>query len=169
VHDLLFAAGRDLGIGHAGHMCVDACRVEKGFLHWSHDIGPDDTPFEAGLSFAVAMDKDTDFIGRDALLRQREMGLRRRLVTFAVDEGHPLLLHDEPIFRDGRRVGHTTSGARGFRTGRSLAMGYVACEPGETKSDLLSGAYEIEVAGTRQAVTALAQAAYDPGGTRMRG
>jgi 4-methylaminobutanoate oxidase (formaldehyde-forming) len=168
VHAALCAAGADFGLAHAGHFCLDACRMEKGFRHWGHDIGPDDSPYEAGLSFCVALDKGHDFIGRDALLRQRKAGVTRRLVQFAVTDGHPLLLHDEPILRDGERVGATTSGARGFRTGLSLCLGYVRCAPGETARDLLTGAYEVCVAGERIAVTALARPPYDPSGSRMR-
>jgi 4-methylaminobutanoate oxidase (formaldehyde-forming) len=169
VHGVLCEAGSDLGLGHAGHLCLDSCRLEKGFRHWGHDIGPDDTPYDAGLGFAVALDKDADFIGRDALLRQREQGVTRRLVQFAVEDGHPLLLHDEPIYRSGDLVGITTSGARGFRTGVSLCLGYVKCEAGESAADLRHGSYEVAVASERHRLQALERAPYDPDGGRMRG
>jgi len=167
VHESLCAAGADFNLGHAGHFALDASRMEKGFRHWGHDIGPDDTPFEAGLGFAVALDKDADFIGRDALVRQRDTGVSRRLMQFAVKAGHPLLLHDEPILRNDELVGRTTSGARGFRTGLSLCMGYVATE-NETMSVLVEGDYEVEVAGERFPLEALARPPFDPDGTRMR-
>jgi len=169
VHAALIDAGVDFGLPPAGHFCLDACRLEKGFRHWGHDIGPDDTPLEAGLGFAVAWDKPGGFLGRDALLRQKEGGVERRLLQFQVERGTPLLLHDEPIYRDGELVGRTTSGGRGFRTGLTLALGTVAAEPGTSRAELLEGPYEIGVAGERFRLSALARAPYDPDGLRMRG
>ncbi len=169
VHAAIQEAGAEIGLRPAGLYCLDACRLEKGYRHWGHDIGPDDTPLEAGLGFAMAWDKPGGFLGRDALLRQREVGVTRRLLLFQVDDGPPLLLHDEPIYRDGELVGRTTSGGRGFRTGLSLALGYVDTEPRATRADLLEGSYEVGVAGARFRLKALARAPYDPEGTRMRG
>jgi 4-methylaminobutanoate oxidase (formaldehyde-forming) len=169
VHGALTEAGADVGLRAAGHFCLDACRLEKGFRHWGHDIGPDDTPLEAGLGFAVAWDKPGGFLGRDALARQKEAGVGRRLLQFQVADGEPLLLHDEPIYRDGELVGRTTSGGRGFRTGLDLALGYVQAEPGATRADLLEGTYEVGIAGRRFPLKALARAPYDPDGLRMRG
>ena len=165
VHAALVAAGA----AHAGHYCLDACRIEKGFRHWGHDIGPDDTPLEAGLGFAVAWDKPGGFLGRDALLARRDAGLARRLLLFAVDGAWPLLLHDEPIYRDGRLVGRTTSGARGFRTDLALCLGYVETRPGDDLAAALEGRYEIGVAGERFPLSPLPRPPYDPDGARMRG
>jgi glycine cleavage system aminomethyltransferase T len=97
---------------------MNNARVEKAYRHWGHDIGEEDTPVEAGLSFAVAWDKP-DFIGRDALLRQRERNVQpKRMVAIALADGDepPLMYHEEPIWRDGEIVGATTSGAWGHRT-----------------------------------------------------
>ncbi len=151
------------GIGGLGLNALDGCRLEKAYRHWGHDIGPDDTPLEAGLGFAVAFDKKGDFIGRDALDRQREAGLARRLVLFEADAAVPLLLHDEPIFRNGERVGLTTSGGLGPRTDKMLCFGYVTMT-----DDLYGSGYEIVVAGERFDLTALARPPYDPEGLRMR-
>ncbi|WP_136618656.1 MULTISPECIES: GcvT family protein [Mesorhizobium] len=164
----IMQAGATHGLGCCGHYALDGCRLEKGYRHWGHDIGPKDTPLESGLSFAVSWQND-DFIGRDALLKQKAEGVKRRLMHFAVDGANPLLLHDEPIYRNGKLAGLTTSGGLGFRTGLSLALGYVACEPGETKAQLLASSYEIAVAGTRYTLRALDKPPYDPTGTRMRG
>ncbi|MET3581937.1 4-methylaminobutanoate oxidase (formaldehyde-forming) [Mesorhizobium robiniae] len=164
----IIEAGGSYGLAFCGHYALDGCRLEKGYRHWGHDIGPKDTPLEAGLSFAVSWMKD-DFIGREAPLAQKAEGVRRRLMHFAVDGANPLLLHDEPIFRDGKLAGLTTSGGLGFRTGLSLSLGYVACEPGETKAQMLASDYEIAVAGTRYTLRALGKPPYDPAGTRMRG
>ena len=168
VYESIAGAGQALGLAHCGHLALDACRHEKGYRHWGHDIGPHDTPLEAGLGFAVAWDTPGGFIGRDALLVQRRKGIRRRLLQFAVDDAHPLLLHDEPVYRHGALVGHTTSGGRGFRTGLSLCFAYVSCEPGAPRSALLGDGYEVGIAGERYPLRALARPAYDPHGARLR-
>ena len=170
VYQALIVAGEAFGLAHTGHLALDACRLEKGFRHWGHDIGPEETPLEAGLSFVVAWDKPNGFIGRDALLKQRETGVSKRLLMFQVNRNNPqpLLLHDEPIYCDGKLVGCTTSGSRGFRTDLSLCMGYVSCESGTAKSDLLQNNYEIGVAGERFRLEPLKRPPYDPDGSRMR-
>ena len=168
VFEGLSSTGADFGLAPAGHYCLDACRLEKAFRHWGHDMGPEDTPLEVGLGFAVAWEKPGGFVGREALLKQRKTGPARRLVLFQV-EGRPLLLHDEPIYRAGRLAGRSTSGGRGFRTGLSLCFGTIDCAAGETRTDLMNDDYEIAVAGERIALTPLARPPYDPDGKRMRG
>jgi 4-methylaminobutanoate oxidase (formaldehyde-forming) len=151
-----------LEIGFAGHFCLDACRLEKDFVHWGHDIGPDDDPLSAGLMHAVRIDGGFDFIGRDAVLRlsERPPAATRRL--FEVHGEMPLLLHDEPLFRGEELVGRTTSGGIGFRTGKALCMGYVRgpVDP--------SAEWWIDVAGERLPMTPLEKPPYDPEGRRMR-
>jgi 4-methylaminobutanoate oxidase (formaldehyde-forming) len=168
LYRVLVEAGKPHGLAHLGHLALDSCRMEKGYRHWGHDIGPDSTPLEAGLGFAVAWEKDTDFIGRGALMQQRESGLRQRLMMFAVQNEHPLLLHDEPVYRDGERVSSTTSGARGFRTGLSLCMAYVPCAGTETVSSLCRHTYELGVAGETFSLRPLRRPPYDPEGKRLR-
>lgn len=170
LYEAISDAGFAHGMVHAGHLALDACRLEKGFRHWGHDIGPQQTPTQAGLGFAVAWDKTTGFIGRAALLAERDQGVARRLTLFAVDgdAAHPLLLHDEPIYRDGKLVAHTTSGARGFRTDLSLCFAYLPCVRGEQPAALNASIYEIGVAGERYPLKLLSRAPYDPRGKRMR-
>ena len=168
VYESIAGAGRTMGLVHCGHFALDGCRLEKGYRHWGHDVGPHDTPLEAGLGYAVAWNKPGGFIGRDALLTAREAGVERQLLQFEVAGAHPLLLHDEPVYRGGALVGHTTSGGRGFRTGLSLCFAWVRCERGARRGDLLGDGYEIGVAGERFPLRALAHSAYDPGGTRLR-
>ncbi|MCH6583199.1 MAG: GcvT family protein, partial [Proteobacteria bacterium] len=91
VYDAIVAAGDALGLKHVGMHAMNSLRMEKGYRHWGDDITEEDTPLEAGLGFAVAFDKDADFIGRDALLRQKETGLKRRLVQFSLEYPEPLL------------------------------------------------------------------------------
>ncbi|MGI9492364.1 MAG: aminomethyltransferase family protein, partial [Geminicoccaceae bacterium] len=169
VYENLIEAGAAFGLAHAGHLALNACRLEKGYCHWGHDIGPDDTPLEAGLSFAVAWEKCSGFIGREALLAERERGLARRLMMFAVEGAGPLLIHDEPIYRDGVLVGSTTSGGRGFRVNETLCMAYIGCARGTPKRDMLEGRYQISVAGERFTLRPLARPPYDPDAIRLRG
>ncbi len=147
-----------------GHYAVDACRIEKGYVHWGHDVGPDVTPLEAGLGFTVDWQKE--FVGKHALEAQRGL-VSRRLCLFDVSDA-PLLLHDEPIWRGGRVVGLTTSGAQGARTGKHLCFGLIETEPGQTPADLADLTYEIDVAGRRYAARVLPRAPFDPDGERMR-
>ncbi len=152
----------------AGFHALNSLRLEKGFRHWGHDIGPTDTPLEAGLGFAVSFDKPVLFIGREALLRQRERPLTRRLVQFRLTEPEPLLFHDEAIVMDGRRIGLLTSGAYGHTFGASIGMGYVRLADAITPELLRSAGFEIEIAGDRFQAEASLRAFFDPGHERMR-
>ena len=168
VYDAIVAEGKPHGLQHAGFLALDSLRMEKGYRHWSHDVTPDDTPLEAGLGFAVNFEKAGGFIGREALEVQRERGVFRRLVQFALEDPEPLLYHDEPIWRDDVLVGSITSGRFGHTLGRSLGMGYVKNEAGANADFLLSGRYEIEVAGKRFPAEASLRPFYDPRSERPR-
>ena len=167
VHDDVVAAGEGLGARHAGYHAMDSLRMEKGYRSWGHDIGSEDTPLEAGLGFAVAFKKD-GFVGRDALLRQREAPLGRRLLMFTLDDPEPLLLGDEPIWRDGVLVGRITSGAYGHTLRRSVGMGYVAHPGGVEAGFLRAGRWELEIATERVPAAARLEPPYDPTSTRVR-
>jgi len=133
-------------------------------------MGPEETPLEVGLGFAVAYNKGVDFIGRDALLRQRDAGIEKRLVLFSVPGGEevPLILHDEPVYRDGERVGQTTSGGRAFRVGGSLAFAMLHGPRGVSWDWIESGSYEIKVAGKMYNMLPLRRAPYDPDGKLLK-
>ena len=169
VCESVLEAGEGLGLRPAGYHALDSLRIEKGYRHWGHDITNEDTPLEAGLGFAVAFEKNVDFLGREALLRQRDEGLKRRLVQFTLDDPAPLLYHDEPIWRDGRIVGRTTSGNYGHKLGRAVGFGYVTNDGGVVTADYVrAGSYEIEIAGERFAATPHLRAPYDPKAERVR-
>ena len=168
VYDDVVTAGEELGLRHAGYHAMDSLRLEKGYRSWGHDIGSEDTPLEAGLSFAVAFQKG-GFTGREALLRQRDTPLARRLVMFALDDPEPLLLGDEPIWRDGALVGRITSGAYGHTLGRSVGMGYVAHPDGVDAPFVQAGRWELEIATERFPATARLESLYDPTSARVRG
>jgi 4-methylaminobutanoate oxidase (formaldehyde-forming) len=164
VYDEIVAAGDSVGLVHAGYHALNSLRMEKGYRHWSHDITDEDTPLEAGLAFTVRFDKSDGFIGRDALLKQKETGVGRQLLQFQLQDPDPLLYHNEPIWRDDELVGHVTSGAYGHTLGGCIGLGYVSNDSG----DVLQGDYEIEVAGTRFAADASLRPMYDPDNERIR-
>ncbi len=172
VYERLLAAGTPMGLKHAGYHAMAACRVEKGYRHWSHDIADEDTPLEAGLGFTVAWDKPGGFLGREALVAQRERGvLTKRLVQVMLQDFSseaPLLYHEEPIVRNGQIVGSIKSGAWGHRLGRSIGMGYVSEPAGVTKEWLDSGEWEIEVACRRWPARVQLQPWYDPKNERIK-
>jgi 4-methylaminobutanoate oxidase (formaldehyde-forming) len=169
VYDAIAAAGAELALAHAGYHALNSLRVEKAYRHWGHDISEEDTPLEAGLGFAVAFRKERSFIGRAALLRQREAGLKRRLITLTLEDPGRMLYHNEPIWRDGCLVGRTTSAMFGHTIGRPIAFGYVEDEGRVIAPDFLSsGSYEIEVAGDRIPAKCSMGALYDPRSERIR-
>jgi len=171
IFDHVVAAGAEFGLGHAGFFALNSLRMEKGYRHWGHDIGEEDDPYQAGLGFAVALDKPGGFIGREALVARRAAGpLTRRLVQLRMPAPDaPMLYHQEPVLRDGVIVGSVTSGAWGHRVGASLGMGYVECAQGVTRDWLASGKWEVEVAWKRHPVEVGLGAWYDPAGARIRG
>ena len=168
VFDAILAEGDAFGLRLAGMHVLDSCRIEKAFRHWGHDITDEDTPLEAGLGFACSFDKNAAFIGRDALLRQKEAGLKKRLVQFALEDSEPLLYHNEPIYRDGEIVGYTTSGNYGHHLGAAIALGYVNHPDGVDADFVNAGRYEIEVACERFPARASLRPLYDPKAERIR-
>jgi len=169
VFDAIVVAGDEFGLRLAGMHAMDSCRMEKAYRHWGHDISDEDTPLEAGLMFAVKPAKQGGFIGRDALMRQADRPLTKRLVQFALRDPEPLLYHNEPIWQGARIVGRTTSGAHGHHLGRALALGYVTHPDGVSAELIAEGGFEIEVAGTRFAASASLTPLYDPKSARVRG
>ncbi|MDJ0957019.1 MAG: FAD-dependent oxidoreductase [Arenicellales bacterium] len=168
VYDLIVEHGQKFDLQHAGYHTLNSCRIEKAYRHWGHDITDEDSPLEAGLGFAIAWDKPGGFTGREALLKQKETGTTRRLVTFALKSPEPLMYHEEPIFRDGVKVGSTTSAMYGHTVGASIALGYVENEGGVSKDFVESGDFEIEVAAERVPARASLRAFYDPKHERIK-
>ena len=169
VYDVISEAGRPFGLKLAGYHAMNSLRIEKGYRHWGHDITDEDSPLEAGLSFAVAMGKPGGFIGREALLRRKERGLTRRLVQFVMQDVEPLLYHNEPILRDGEIVGRITSGMFGHTIGRAIGLGYVENGGEVVTLEFIQGSrFEIEVAGARLGAKASLKPLYDPEGLRVK-
>ena len=179
IYDKIIEAGNDYGLQPGGMHALNSLRLEKAFRHWGHDITDEDTPLEAGLGFAVKFDKPGGFIGRDALLRQKEElsvskngVLKKRLVQFGLENPEPLLYHNEPIWckqaQHDKIVGDLTSGMYGHTVDTCLGMGYVSYEDGVSKDFLESSTFEIEVAGERHRARASLRAFYDPKSERVR-
>jgi len=173
VHEALMAAGAPYGLRHMGMFAMNACRLEKGFRHFGHDIGDDDTPLEAGLGFAVALDKG-DFIGREALAAQKALGpaTRHRTVCVAVPgltEDGPYLIHNEPVWKQGRIVGHVTSGDWGYRLERMVGLASLEREGGVSRDWLEEGGFDVQIAGEMYPAHLRLAPFYDPDGDRMRG
>jgi len=169
VYDALLAAGEDLGLRHAGYHAMDSLRMEKAYRSWGHDLSSEDTPLEAGVGVALSFEKKGGFLGRDALLAQREQRLRRRLIVFTLEDPEPLVFGDEPIWRDGELVGRLTSGAYGHTLGRAVGLGYVTCADGVDEGWLASGRWQVEIACERFAARAQLSPPYDPKSLRVRG
>jgi 4-methylaminobutanoate oxidase (formaldehyde-forming) len=152
LYETIMSAGKELGITNAGHYAINSLRLEKGYRAWGVELSPDDSPLEAGLGFALDWSKP--FLGRDALLKQKAGRLKRRLVIFVLEDPGPMLWGSEPIYRDGRPVGYTTSGSYGHSVGGAVAMGYVNNSEGVNAAFIESGRFEINISGERFAARA---------------
>ncbi|MGH1543396.1 MAG: GcvT family protein [Arenicella sp.] len=163
VFDAVLEAGQEFGIKPYGYHTMNSLRMEKCYRHWGHDITDEDTPLEAGLSFASDFNKEGGFIGREALLDQKAQGaLQKRFVAFLFEDPLPLCYHEEPIYADGKIVGRTTAGMFAHTMGATIAMGYVYCEQGVSKQWLDNTEFEIEVECVRYKVTPSLRSFYDP-------
>ena len=169
VYETLMEAGRPHGIANCGYRAIESLRLEKGYRAWGSDLSPDHTPLEAGLGFAVKLDANNDFLGRAALLAQRERGLNKRLCTFTVADQSVVLLGRETLYRDGERVGWLGSGGYGYTVARGIGLGYVRRSAGVSREWLIAGRYELEVASERVAAELHLAPLYDPGNQRVRG
>ena len=160
--DTLWEAGQPDGLVAGGYRAIDSLRLEKGYRYWSADVGPDYTPYEAGLGFAVRLEKG-DFIGRDALRRQKSEGLRRKLCCLTLADPAAVTIGSEPIRRDDQVLGWVTSGGYGYSVQKSIAYAYLpldATTPG--------AAVDIEILGERVSATVTREPLWDPKNERIK-
>ncbi|WP_413710630.1 GcvT family protein [Rhizobium sp. Rhizsp82] len=169
VYDTLMAAGAGLGLINAGYRAIESCRLEKGYRAWGSDIGPDHTPVEAGLAWAVKTRKATPFRGREAIERQLSGGVKKMLACFVPDDPDVVLLGRETIYRDGQRVGWLSSGGFGYTIGKAIGFGYVRNPAGVTEDFVLSGRYELDVARERVPCSVSLKPLYDSEMKRVKG
>ena len=151
VFETLHEAGAEFGLRDAGYYAVECMRLEKGYRAWGRELTPDDTPFQAGLGWAVKLDKPGGFIGHKALVEAKAKPLTRRLVSVVLEDGEPLLWGGETLLRDGKPVGDLTSAGYGHTVGASVGLGYVRRDDGAAidAAWLDSGKFEVDLAGTR--------------------
>ena len=178
--DMLWQSGEKYDLKMAGLHALDSGRIEKKFVHFGHDVADHDTPLECGLGFVCDLEKSIPFIGREAIIKQKENtheGLRKKLVQFLLQDPEIMLYHHEPILRNGKIVGHLTSGNYGHTLGGSVGLGYVCADAGvdtgvDTGVDadyIHAGKFEIDVGGNRVPAIASLTALYDPKAIKMRG
>jgi len=168
VYDALVEAGRPLGLRHCGYHALASLTIEKAHRIWPFDIGPDDTPLEAGLSFTCAWNKSGGFIGREALLKARAAPPKRKLAQFLLLDPEPLLHRGEPILRDGQRVGLISSGMYGHTLRGAVGLGYVSHPDGVSEALVTDGRFEILIGNRTVPARASLRPLYDPSGARAR-
>lgn len=126
----IISVEKKFNLVHAGAHALDIMRMEKGFLHWGHDISPAENPFEAGLDFTVKLNKDVDFIGKNSLISKNRVK-KKQFINFVMENsepGKPLMLHDEPIYYKNKIVGETTSSNFSFNYNKNMVFGYIDIE-----------------------------------------
>lgn len=159
IYDSVIAAGEGLGLRRAGYHALDSLRVEKGYRHLGHDIGPVDDPYQASLGFAVSSKKG-DFFGRSAI--EGKQNPERRQIYIKLDKPEPLFVHDESILLDGKIIGHVTSGAYGHTIGGACGLGYIP-------ADVPAGSnFMVDCAGTSVPATISDAPFYDPENLRLK-
>jgi len=161
VYNALHAAGEPHGLRNAGYRAIETLRLEKGYRAWSAEIGPDHTPDEAGLGWAVKMKSNIPFKGRDAVQAQRENGVKKFMATFTCG-GDVILSGRETIYRNSERCGWLSSAGYGHTLDKSIGMGFVRSENIIDKDYVLSGDYELEVATQRVKAEVSLSPLFDP-------
>ncbi|MFC3694207.1 FAD-dependent oxidoreductase [Chenggangzhangella methanolivorans] len=168
VYEALTEAGRPHGLALAGYRAIETLRLEKGYRAWGAEIGPDHTPRMAGLGWAVKLKSETPFLGRAALVEQAGEPLPRLLAGFTVDDPDVILLGRETILRDGKRVGWLASGGFGHTIGRPIGYGYVRDPGGVDAQFVMSGDYQLDVAGALVPASVSLKPFVDPQATRPK-
>jgi 4-methylaminobutanoate oxidase (formaldehyde-forming) len=171
VFETLHGVGAEFGLRDMGYYAIEGLRIEKAYRAWGRELTPDDNPWQAGLGWAVRLDKPGGFIGREAVAEACRKPQWRRLVSVVLEDKEPLLWGGEALLRDGRPVGDLTSAAYGHTVGAAVGMGYVRREDGQAidVAWLQRGRFEVDLAGVRLKATVALKAPYDPAGTRIKG
>tara|TARA_E500000331_G_scaffold318012_1_gene329787 strand:- start:12 stop:2456 length:2445 start_codon:yes stop_codon:yes gene_type:complete len=128
IYELIIEKGKRFNLSNCGMHSMDTMRMESGFLHWGHDISPEENQYQAGLNFTISYKKDVEFIGKKALQKIKAQKIDRKFAMFILKDnkpGKPLLIHDEPIYLDNKIIGKTTSGNYSFNFKKNLAFGYI--------------------------------------------
>jgi len=167
IFDALMRADKEKNIKLAGYRAIESLRLEKFYRAWGTDITPNDTPFEAGLGWAVKLSKNIDFIGRAHLEKISKAPLKKKLCCFTLEKKNITLVSRETILRNGKVVGYLTSGGYGFTVDQPIGFGYVRNAEGISEDYLTSGDYELIVAQEKIKANLHLKAVYDPKNTRI--
>jgi glycine cleavage system aminomethyltransferase T/glycine/D-amino acid oxidase-like deaminating enzyme len=146
VYNLIIKNGKEFHISHCGAHTMDTMRMESGFLHWGHDISPEENQYQAGLNFCISLKKKFDFIGKDKILKIKDKRLNKKFIMLALKDsapGDPLLLHEEPIYLNNRIIGKTTSGNYSFNYNKNLSFGYINSD--FSNEDLVKNKIYVEI------------------------
>ena len=146
IYDLIINKGKEFQLSHCGAHAMDIMRMESGFLHWGHDISPEENQYQAGLNFTISFKKDFNFIGKEKLLKIKDNKQDKRFAMLVLKEsnpGKPLLLHEEPIYLDNEIIGRTTSGNYSFNYNKNLSFGYIRSDL--TSNDIVNKNLSIEI------------------------
>ena len=164
IFERLYAKNGSGSVKLAGYHALNSLRMEKGYLHWGHDIGIEENPFEAGVGFCVNFNKESPFLGQAALEKKKDSATKKRKINFALSNNDLFMYHNEPILFDGKIVGEITSGMYGFYLDKSLGMGYISASDSCSIEELISlQRFEIEIAETKYKADGSIKCFYDPG------
>lgn len=162
--DLLFEAGQPHGLVPAGYRAIESMRLEGGFLAWAADVTPETNPYEAGLGFAVKLDKPVSFVGKEAVEQVKAQGAQRKLCCLVLADPGTVALGNEPVRSDGKAVSRVTSGGRGYSVGKSIAYAYLPVELTEAGTEL-----SVEVFGEEIPAEVVPMPLWDPRHERVKG
>jgi glycine cleavage system aminomethyltransferase T/glycine/D-amino acid oxidase-like deaminating enzyme len=169
VYDRLVEVGEAFGLRHAGLKALASLRMEKGYRDYGHDIDNTDSVLEAGLGFAVDLEKPGGFIGRDAVLAKKAEGpLKRRLVQVLVQDPEPMMYHAEIVYRDGQAVGYIRAASYGHTLGGAVGLAMVQADEAVDQAWLERGHWEVDIAGRRYPAVTSLRPFYDPRSARVR-
>jgi len=168
IYSAIHEVGKPLGLRNAGYRAIETLRLEKGYRAWASDIGPDHTPDEAGLGWALKMKSNISFKGRSAVAEQRQNGVKKIMATFTT-EPTVILSGRETIYRNGERCGWLSSAGYGYTIQKSIGMGYVRSDNFIDADYVLNGSYELEVATIRVKANITLEPLYDPKMEKVRG
>ncbi|MBI3202753.1 MAG: GcvT family protein [Myxococcales bacterium] len=170
VYDRVVEAGERFGLRHAGLKALASLRMEKGYRDYGHDIDNTDSVLEAGLGFAVALDKPGGFLGREAVLAKKAAGpLTRRLVQILVKDPEPLMFHAEVVHRNGRPMGYVRAASYGHTLGGAVGLAMIEAGEPITQAYLDQGTWEVDIAGKLYPAVASMKPLYDPGMLKVKG
>ena len=172
VYDRIVEAGKNFGLRHAGLKSLGSLRMEKGYRDYGHDIDNMDDPYSVGLGFAVRLDKESDFIGKQACISRKAEGqFPERLVSILLKDPEPMMVHHEIVLRNGKPVGNVRAASYGHTLGGSVGLAMIGISDGAESVDaayLKEGKWEVDIAGRIYAAEVSLRPMYDPAMERIK-